>query len=557
MNRLVFEVQAPVVTADPNRADIACFVGFVARRRNTLVPSPVMRWLEAQGWTSRNRPNIEELLDLPVAIDSWEVFDHLFEWERRALNESGRFGATYLGAAVRSFFAQGGRKCYVVRVGDPWVYLTKPPEGLLQKDARLYARCRRVSQIGKLIPGFQLPGVCFSQTLPADALTDHVGFESSPADRASWRGIGHMFGLPDVSFLCLPDLPDAVRVEDEPVDPVEYPQTDKEEFVECSGAEDAPPLDRGARYFRVPRCDDEGYRIWASALRIAASLIARRQREVQLVATIPIPDPDSSAERNLYGFLARPNEGSLSSRLDASLTGLASAFVQLAYPWVRTPGSADLPEQLESPDAVLAGVLARSALTRGAFHSAASLHLADVYDLFPILRRSAMTESPEPLPRDRSTRNLLARVSLLGPTPSGLALLSDVTTSLDESYRPAGINRLVSSIVRAARRLGEASMFESSGEALWASLRDRLNLMLAGLLADGALSGESEADAFQVRCDRSTMSQNDIDNGRVVAEIRFQAAAPIEQITIVMALDEGGQVSLIAARVPEQVKEAA
>jgi hypothetical protein len=550
-------VQAPVVSADPNRADIACFVGFVARRSKAPAPAPVMRWLKAQGWTSRNRPKIEELLlDVPVPIDSWEVFDHLFEWERRPLDESGRFGATYLGAAVRSFFAQGGRKCYVVRAGDPWTYLSRSPEGLSQQDAGLYARCRRVSHIGKLIPGFRLPGDCFSPNLPPGGLADHIGLESSPVDQASWRGVAHVFGLPDVSFLCLPDLPEAVRVEDAPIEPVDFPQTDKEVFIECSNAEAAPLPDQGARYFRAPRCDDEGYRIWASALMIAGNLLALHQREVQLVASIPIPDQDSLAERDLYKFLTQANERNLSSPLDDNL-GLASAFVQLAYPWARTPGSVDLPEKLESPDAVLAGVIARSALTRGAFHSAASLHLADVYDLFPILRRSSMIASPEPLAKDRPKRNLLARVSLLGPTPSGLELLSDVTTSLDESYRPAGVKRLFSSIVRAARRLGEESTFESSGEQLWARIRDRLNLLLAGLLADGALSGASESDAFQVRCDRSTMSQNDIDNGRVIAEIGFRPAAPIEWITIVLALDEGGQVSLISARIPEQAKEAA
>jgi hypothetical protein len=91
-----------------------------------------------------------------VPIDSWEVFDHLFAWERRPLNETGRLGTTYLGAAVRSFFAQGGRKCYVIRAGEPWVYLTKPPEGLAPKDARLYARCARLSQLQKAVSGFSI-----------------------------------------------------------------------------------------------------------------------------------------------------------------------------------------------------------------------------------------------------------------------------------------------------------------------------------------------------------------------------------------------------------------
>ncbi|HJZ83077.1 MAG TPA: hypothetical protein VKD91_22100, partial [Pyrinomonadaceae bacterium] len=198
-----------------------------------------------------------------------------------------------------------------------------------------------------------------------------------------------------------------------------------------------------------------------------------------------------------------------------------------------------------------------SVLTRGAFHSAASLHLGDVYDVYPLLRRSAMAESAESSVKNRANRTLLGRVSLFGPTPSGLSLLSDVTTSLDESYRPAGINRLVSAIVRAARRLGEESTFEPSGEELWARIRDRLSIMLGGVFAEGGLGGNSAEEAFQVRCDRSTMSQNDIDNGRVVAEIRFQAAGSIEQITIVLALDEGGEVSLISARIPDQMKEAA
>jgi hypothetical protein len=60
-----------------------------------------------------------DLLDVPVPIDTWDVFDRLFEWERRPLDRSDQFATSYLGAAVRSCFAQDGRKCYVVRVGVP------------------------------------------------------------------------------------------------------------------------------------------------------------------------------------------------------------------------------------------------------------------------------------------------------------------------------------------------------------------------------------------------------------------------------------------------------
>jgi len=562
MNRLVFEHESPVVAADPNRADITCFVGFIAKRK-TAVPANVTRWLREQGWKSAalNRSNVDELFDVPVPIETWEVFDQLFEWDRRILSDNRGVGGTYMGAAVRSYFAQGGRKCYVVRVGDPWVFTPPSPEGINDPlEAAQIARCSRVMNIRKLIPGFQLPAYCFP-VLSKVALEVDSGrnpTELSPADRSSWHGIGHLFGLPEVSFLCLPDLVDAVRIEDKPLEPVSFPTKAPEVFVECSERVAPEPGDRGAKFFRAPRCDEQGYRDWATALNVAAKLIARQRREVQLLAAIPIPEPGSEMERDMYEFLAGTNNQSLAGDLESSLTGLSSAFVQLAYPWVRTPGSADLPEGLESPDAVLAGILARNALTRGSFHSAASLHLADVYDVSPPLRRASMWQPHRASgARGQPDRSLIERVSLFGRAPDGLRLLSDVTTSLKESYRPASVNRLVSSIVRAARRLGEESTFEPSGEALWARLRDRLNILLSGLFIDGALRGESEADAFQVRCDRSTMSQNDIDNGRVIAEIRFQAAAPIELITIVLALDESGQVSLVSARPDDEREEEA
>jgi phage tail sheath protein FI len=138
------------------------------------------------------------------------------------------------------------------------------------------------------------------------------------------------------------------------------------------------------------------------------------------------------------------------------------------------------------------------------------------------------------------------RVSILGMTPSGLRLLSDATTAADPWYRLAPVNRLVSVIVRAARTLGEDSAFEPSSEQTWADVRGRLGELLRALFQAGALQGGTIAEAFQVRCDRSTMSQTDIDNGRVIAEIEFRAAAPIERLRVVLALGEGGQVSLVS-----------
>lgn len=87
-------------------------------------------------------------------------------------------------------------------------------------------------------------------------------------------------------------------------------------------------------------------------------------------------------------------------------------------------------------------------------------------------------------------------------------------------------------------------MFDASGEQLWAGIRTRVEQVLLALWRDGALRGASPADAFDVRCDRTTMTQVDLDAGRAVALVRFDPAAPIDTITVVLALDAAGFASL-------------
>lgn len=510
MGRIRFERQAPVLASDPQRADVACFVGLATRRAGP-VPGQIRSWLVERGWLASpyERPPADSLLDVPVPIETWDSFDEVFA------------SSTYLGAAVRSFFAQGGRRCYVVRAGEPLPY-----------GAALEERAERLERL-----------------LPRRGGRVDV----SPGDRRTWRGVGHLLGLPDVSFVCLPDLPDLVR-ELPPPPPVEIARTEPPEmFVECSAPEplssDNRPDDNWARRLEAPRCGVGGYTRWAGAVLALARFLTERLREVHLVAAVPLPREEDKDTADLLGLLRTRGWLAAIGRTEASF---ASSFVQLVYPWVRTHASQGLPEELESPDGILAGLLARNALTRGTFRSAAGLELAGVRSLGPELRRDE-TERPGPGSEMGSTDRLalIDRISLLGPTPAGLRLLSDVTTSADASYRPAGVSRLVSTLVRAARRIGEDSTFETSGEALWARVQDRASTVLRALWDLGALRGATPGEAYEVRCDRSTMSQQDIDQGRVIARVRFEAAAPVEAITVVLAVDEGGQVSLAGLTDPE------
>jgi hypothetical protein len=275
---------------------------------------------------------------------------------------------------------------------------------------------------------------------------------SHPAERSGWHGVGHLLGLPDVSVLCLPDLPDLVKSELIVVDthePERPNAPDQEQFVECSEPAAAEPPDNAVTTLPAPVATDEGYLQWAVVIRQVARFIAEYRREVQLVAAIPLPHPSSEAKQNLLAFMHQ--QSWFSGELE-STHSISSAFIQLCYPWLRTAGSQQLPQGLEPPDGALAGLLARNAISRGAYRSITAMQQNDVQGLYPLLsQQDQMALYDKAKDNDAPGASLIDRVSLFGFTPQDIALLSDVTTSNFSMHRPANINRITSMVMRVAR----------------------------------------------------------------------------------------------------------
>ena len=582
MSRILFESERPVVQVNPGRADVACFVGLVrcvaptvvsttatqaaagaitlavasasgiaigqtvagsgiptgaavtaiygttvtissgvlAALSNTAVNftgpaiSPAVQdWLKLQGWVTGPfaRP-LSPIFDIPIPIENYAAFTALFDGGGSAAS----FGTDYLAVSVRTFFAQGGKRCYVVRMGDP----VGPADTAATKSATLQS----------LLP---------VNTYEAD-------------DQRGWHGVGHLSGLPDASFLAMPDLPALTASApegakgQEPVTPGGPVQ-----FEECPNEDVTPtaPLQYGAS---APRLAPNDYKQWAAAVQTVLLFLSNNGslREMLLVAAFPMPqdtdvaasaeNPSVSLTQDIHEVINAVMPEPQGTETGLSI-GISSAFLQLAYPWLKTTGSSVLLEGLESPDGALVGILARNALTRGTFMSAVKVVPAEIFDVSEILPAMETTVSATPLVwGDNSTKPLIERISLFGFTPNGLALLSDVTAYAGESYRPGRIHRLVAVILRASRRLGEQIVFQSNGPRLWAQVQAFLLQLMTKLWRLNALDGATISDAFSVRCDGSTMTQNDLDNGRLVALVSFNAASTIELIRVTLALETSG-----------------
>ena len=72
------------------------------------------------------------------------------------------------------------------------------------------------------------------------------------------------------------------------------------------------------------------------------------------------------------------------------------------------------------------------------------------------------------------------------------------------------------------------AVFEPNDERLWAEVTETVSNFLHDEWKSGALLGAKPDQAWFVRCDRTTMTQDDIDNGRLICEIGIAPVRPAE-----------------------------
>jgi hypothetical protein len=425
----------------------------------------------------------------------------------------------YLSVAVKEFFQQGGRTCYVIRMGDP------PPLAASEEE--------KVARLFQLVWGSEIAGRIpeVGRLKREDLLT--IALPEMITDAHSvkqWHGLAHVMGLPDVTYVCLPDLVDLLGAHE-----VETPAgptvPEAEVFVECSKGESVEPWYYTTAY-GAPVSSRSAYGAWKRVIMIVLRFLSNEAPYTQLLTSLPMPDRRTlvDLEEFVTSDLLCANDGD-----DVLLRRL-----QVAFPWLRTHQSDGLPDRLEPPEGALAGLLARKALTEGAYRSAAGSPATFVYDVAP--------RETDPCRRSPDTGVAAAdRISWFEIGPNGIDLSSDVTAVFGPTYRYAVVRRIMIMVQRAAHELGLSHVFDVNSTATWRTIEGNLSDLLLVIYQKNGLRGRSSLDAFSVVCDRTTMSQNDIDSGRLVANITLQPAVPVERIAVDLLLARDGSTALRSA----------
>jgi uncharacterized protein len=268
-------------------------------------------------------------------------------------------------------------------------------------------------------------------------------------------------------------------------------------------------------------------------------------RNVPSISIVAIPGQGTAdiqsaliahCENSLYRFAVldpTTPDASLAD-IQAQRQAFDTKFAALYYPWLSIPDP--MPANLAAikpfpipPSGHVVGIYARVDEQRGVYKAPANEVVQGITDL---------------------TRKLYkGEQDILNPMPSNINVIRDfrpdgrsirvwgarcITTDSDFMYVP--VRRLLMFIEQSIDLGLQWVVFEPNGPPLWSRVTRSIINFLTDVWRTGALEGTKPEQAFFVQCGPSTMTQSDIDSGRLIVIVGVAPVKPAEFVIIRIGL---------------------
>lgn len=205
------------------------------------------------------------------------------------------------------------------------------------------------------------------------------------------------------------------------------------------------------------------------------------------------------------------------SQVRAMRARLDSKYAALYYPWVRVLDPVTREEIHLPPSGFIAGIYARNDINRAVYKAPANEVINSALSFEVLLNKSQQDIlNPEGV-------NCLRFFEGRGFLVWGARLISS-----DPEWKYVNLRRYFAYLERSIDRGTQWAVFEPNGEALWSNVRRTIEDFLLNEWQSGALLGDKPEKAYFVKCDRTTMTQNDLDNGRLICLIGIAPLKPAE-----------------------------
>ncbi len=209
----------------------------------------------------------------------------------------------------------------------------------------------------------------------------------------------------------------------------------------------------------------------------------------------------------------------------------ASANAALYFPYLRgrdpiLNSSIDI-----APSGYIAGIYARTDLNRGVWKAPAGLETT-LRNTTGVVARGRMTDMRQGVLNPIGVN--CVRTFSTGSVVFGARTVV-TNNNAYQQWRYVPVRRMALFIEQTLyNNLGWA-VFEPNDDPLWTALRGTIENFMLSLFNQGAFQGRTPSQAFVVKCDASTTTQTDIDNGIVNILVGFRPLKPAEFVIVKIA----------------------
>jgi phage tail sheath protein FI len=209
--------------------------------------------------------------------------------------------------------------------------------------------------------------------------------------------------------------------------------------------------------------------------------------------------------------------GTIDPRSGAPAGARPSQYAAFYYPWIRVFDADSGAQKFVPPGGHVAGIYARTDIERGVFKAPANEIVRGALEL-----EFEVTDGGQGVLNPRGV-NAIRAFPGRGRRVWGARTLSDNTL-----WKYVNVRRLFIFIEASIFRGTQWVVFEPNNDRLWGRVKQTITEFLRTQYRLGALFGATEEEAFFVRVDRSTMTDDDINNGRLIVVIGIAPVRPAE-----------------------------
>ena len=207
--------------------------------------------------------------------------------------------------------------------------------------------------------------------------------------------------------------------------------------------------------------------------------------------------------------------------------GVVGDHAMVTWPRLQIPDPTTGLLRTVDPTGSIAGVAARIDGTRGVWKAPAGLE-ATVLGVRGVAQRMSDAENGLLNPQ---------AINAIRQFPNGIVIwgsrtLAGFDNSGQDDYKYVPVRRLALFLEESLYRGLQFAVFEPNDEPLWAQIRLAAGAFMNNLFRQGAFQGQKASDAYFVKCDAETTTQNDINLGIVNVIVGFAPLKPAEFVII-------------------------